>query len=106
MTTEQTTEQQQTRQTRYADVLAAHPEHEGPGGEVPSLPEGRYVLVQRTRAGSYWIDQGDDLAELVREHDADQYAEDWPVEYALDLDTGERYRVAGIRTETSMELDD
>jgi len=95
---------------RYCEVLVEHAERfqEEIGSDyVPDVPRARFVLVQRSRlTGLYWLDFGDTLQEAIDSHDADEYPEDWPIEYALDLDTGERYHVAGVRTETSMELDD
>lgn len=95
---------------RYCDVLLEHAEsfqEEIGSDDLPDVPRARFVLVQRSRiTGLYWLDFGDTLQAVIDNHDADEYPEDWAIEYAVDLSTGERYHVAGVRTETSMELDD
>jgi hypothetical protein len=92
----------------YGQILASHHWQEPVGSdEVPTDPRGRFVLVQESRVtGLYWIDFSDTLQGAIDNHDSDEYPEDWLIKYAVDLATGERYKLVGVETKSFMEKQD
>ena len=93
----------------HDEIVAAYERdlHEGEEQENSIDPEGfrrgRFVLVQKSRFGGFWLTSFDSPGDAAEYHDGEEYPEDWPIIELLDTQTGCRYEAIQSTATTFLE---